>query len=343
MEADKVTCASGTRPRSQLRDYWQPWLSCLIVVCLAGCASLPPPESPEPLHAITAPDLERLPPRVIEQPPVDPQPAPAPVAIIVSSQLPAYQDVAHSLADMLAPDEYLMRVLDPADESLNSELVSSVNAANPRVVVAIGLDAALLAREGVDAPLVFCQVFNYADYPELEQATAGVSMLAAFDEQLAFWKAIDESLGTVGTIVGHGHEELIAESAAAAAAQGITLDARVSDSDRETVYQFKRLAAEIDGFWLIPDNRILSLSAIEELMRYAAARRLPVVVSTPELLRFGALMSLKPSPAHVANTVYSVLDRLQSYVADGFEIVTPRSFEVDVNPGVATRLGIGVD
>ena len=168
-------------------------------------------------------------------------------------------------------------------------------------------------------------------------------MLAAFDEQLAFWKAVDSSLEVVGMIAGPGHEALIEEFVAAAGSQGVTLDARLSGSDRETVYQFKRLSDEIDGFWLIPDNRILSVSAIEEIMSYAALHRLPVVVSTPALLRFGALMSLTPSPAHVADSVLSVLGRLETFVADGFEIVAPEGFEVDVNRSVAARLGLGID
>jgi ABC-type uncharacterized transport system substrate-binding protein len=316
---------------------------CAALASLAGCAGLPQAEPTERLAAVVTPQLDRLPPVIVEPVPAPPEPASAPVAILVSSQLPDYQDVANSLVGMLAADEYLLRVLSDADPAENARVATELSAAAPSVVVAIGLDAALFAREGIDAPLVFCQVFNYSDYPELQQAAAGVSMLAAFDEQLAFWKAVDDSLGAVGTIVGPGHESLIEASKGAAAAQGITLEARVSGSDRETVYQFKRLAAEIDGFWLIPDNRILSLSAIEELMSYAAARRVPVVVSTPELLRFGALMSLKPSPVHIADAVYSVLARLQSFVAGGFELVTPQAFDVDVNPGVAARLGIGVD
>jgi ABC-type uncharacterized transport system substrate-binding protein len=311
---------------------------------LSGCVSLPAPqpEQPEPLTAVNAPEFSRLLP-IVEQP------APRaripvvvpPVGIVVSSRLPAYLDVADRLIEMLGTEDYLLRVLDEDENAMH--VTTEMNSARPRVVVAIGLDAALLARDQIDAPLVFCQVFNYSEYPELEEATAGVSMLAAFDQQLAFWKAVDESLGAVGTIVGPGHESLISDSADAASAHGIALKARVSGSDRETVYQFKRLASEIDGFWLIPDNRVLSVSAIEELMSYAAARRLPVVVSTPELLRFGALMSLKPSPTHVADAVYAVLDSLQSYVSRGFEIVTPQAFDVDVNPGVAARLGIGLD
>lgn len=341
MEAGSDTRARRSRGRcaAELARYF---VCCLAAFVLAGCAGLAPSEPPEPLDAVRVTPVERLP-----QVPVQPAPpavvdSPAPVAIVLSAQRPAYREVADSLIELLGSDDaYVLHALD--DVRAAGSAAADVFDVQPRVVVAIGLDAALFARERIDAPLIFCQVFNYADYPELSTATAGVSMLAAFDEQLAFWKAIDDSLGSVGTIVGPGHESLIAESAAAAARQGIALDARVSDSDRETVYQFRRLAAEVDGFWLIPDNRILSVNAIEELMSYAAARRLPVVVSTPELLSFGALMSLRPSPTHVAATVFGILDSLQSYVARGFEIVTPSAFDVDVNRSVAARLGIGVD
>lgn len=345
MEAGSTTRAISARPEFGRCRARAIFVCSLLGAVLGGCASVPEPE-PEPwnpLRAIVAPQHERLAPVPDEPAPVEPAPAPPPVAILVSSTLPAYKDVAYSLIDMLDESEYVLGFLDAALASDSERTAAMLNEAEPRVVVAIGLEAALLAREQVDAPLVFCQVFNYSDYPELEDAAAGVSMLAAFDEQLAFWKAVDETLGTVGTIVGPGHDDLISASAAAAESHGISLDVRVSDSDRETVYHFKRLAAEIDGFWLIPDNRILSMTAIEELMSYAAARHLPVVVSTPELLRFGALMSLKPSPLHVADAVYSVLGSLQNYALRGFELVTPQSFEVDVNRGVASRLGIGID
>ena len=310
-------------------------------VSLSGCTSLEQVPPIDPVVASVPPRLE-----VPPQPVVEPPPAPAPrshVAIVVSSALPAFMDVAHSLAALLPADDFVVHVLDDESAAAATQQDFDRNGRAPRATVAIGLPAALYARRHIDAPLIFCQVLNYADHPELEQAAAGVSMLAAFDEQLAFWKAIDGSLEVVGTIAGPGHDRLIAQSSAAAQARGIRLESRLSRSDRETVYQFKRLSAEIDGFWLIPDNRVLSLSAIEELMSYAASRRLPVVVSTPELLRFGALMSLAPSPSQVAESIVNVLGSLQQFIAGGFELVSPTGFEVDVNPAVASRLGIGVD
>ena len=341
MEAQSNTCRChiGLPGGPALRRTLRAWI--LLAISLSGCAMLPEEEPAAPLEAVAGPSHQRIPHVRVAPPPVESQAEPAPVAIIVSSDLRAYQDVADSLISQPGSVKFTVHALDDYDTV--DRLAQELGAIQPRAVVAIGLDAALFSRARLDAPLIFCQVFNFAEYPELSDATAGVSMLAAFDEQLAFWRAFDESLTVVGTIVGPGHEQLIEDSEAAAAAHGVTLTARIADSDRETVYQFRRLAAEIDGFWLIPDNRILSVTAIEELMAYAAAQKLPVVVSTPELLRFGALMSLRPSPAHVATAVAGILDSLQSYVARGFELVTPKAFDVDVNPAVAARLGIGID
>jgi ABC-type uncharacterized transport system substrate-binding protein len=317
-------------------------LLCLACFTLSGCALIPDAPPPEPLGEIPPPRHEQIPPIVVEPPPTEDVAEPAaPVAIIVSGDSPAYVNVADSLIAQLGDDAYISYVLADSQAEADTQQAAEFFDRDIRAVVAVGLPAALFATRNVTAPLIFCQVFNYSDYPELGRATAGVSMLAAFDEQLAFWKALDASLESVGTIVGPGHDQLIARSSAAAAAQGITLDARISNSDRETVYEFKRLSAEIDGFWLIPDNRILSVKAIEELMSYAALHSLPVVVSTPELLRFGALMSLAPSPSHVADSVLSVLGSLQNFITSGFEIVDPKEFEVDFNEGVAMRLGIG--
>ena len=309
-----------------------------LMLWLTGCVAVPEEPAHEPLVHITAPAHERL-----EFPAPEPEPAlpQAPVAIVVSGDLPAYTDVADRLVSLLGHEASVVHVLG-ADGQTDAASIPA-GAPTPRAVVAIGLEAALYSRTNIDAPLIFCQVLNYADHPELTQATAAVSMLAAFDQQLEFWKAIDDSLEVVGTIVGPGHDTLIADAQAAAGSRGMTLAARFSDSDRETVWQFKRLSSQIDGFWLIPDNRVLSISAIEELMAYAAARRLPVMVSSPDLLRFGALMSLAPTPAQVADSVFSVLDRLPTYQSGVLELVSPDAFQVDVNRAVATRLGLRID
>jgi len=118
---------------------------------------------------------------------------------------------------------------------------------------------------------------------------------------------------------------------------------RVSQSDQETIYLFKRLAAQIDGFWLIPDNRILSLSAIREILSYATERNVRVVVSNPGLLKFGALMSLSLSPTQIAEAVYDIVGALPVGSERRFEVFAPTRFDVEINPGVAKQFNLEFD
>jgi ABC-type uncharacterized transport system substrate-binding protein len=310
---------------------------------LAACSAF----SPAPETPAEQPELSAIPPIGIERMAL-PQPerrvtrpAAGPVAILVSRDIDSYVGVAESLTSLLGADDPLVFLLDDAGGT--PELAAEIAAQRPRAAIAIGLPAALFASEQIGAPVIFCQVFNYAEHPSLLKTRGGVSVLPAFSAQLDVWRTASPKLSSVGAIVGPGHDELLEDSRTAAERAGLTFSSRISRSDQETVYQFKRLASEIDGFWLVPDNRILSISAIREMLEYALGHDVEVVVSTPELLSFGALMSFAPSVVNVADAVYGLLSSVLKDAAGGFEFVAPTQFDVQINPDVAERFGIGMN
>jgi len=310
------------------------------VVVLAGCSALTPVPEPAP----APPELSAMPPVTRARKPVPPVPAPAPagpVAIVVSQSIGSYVDVATRLTELLGEKDTVVYALDAASGS--DALAATIADLAPRAAVGVGLPAALFASERLDVPVVFCQVFNYGEHASLRKAAGGVSVLPAFDAQLAVWRAADPQLKAVGTIVGPGHDDLIDASRAAAERAGIEFAYRVSQSDQETIYQFKRLAAAIDGFWLVPDNRILSVRALREMFDYALSHDIRVVVSTPELLSLGALMSFAPSAFQIADTVYELLGAVARDATPGFHFVAPPQFDVQVNADVARRFGIEVN
>jgi hypothetical protein len=51
---------------------------------------------------------------------------------------------------------------------------------------------------------------------------------------------------------------------------------------------FKRLAPQIDGLWLVPDDRILSPAVLRELLNYAVSHGVRVCVFSDTLLQWGA-------------------------------------------------------
>jgi ABC-type uncharacterized transport system substrate-binding protein len=331
-------------------------LVALVGLHIGACTTLsgpaPAPDAAAAIEPIPIPVVARL--VVPQRPPPDAKPAPppappptpapappAPVVLLVSSELPAYVDVAARLEALLGAERVKGYVL--ADSSNRANLIADIDGSNPRVTVAIGLDAALFAAQELASPFVFCQVLNYADHADLQRAAAGVSALPSISQQFRYWRNVDPGLQRVGAIVGPGHEDLILEAEQAAAAQKLNFKHRTSQSDQETIYLFKRLAAQIDGFWLIPDNRILSLHAIREILTYASEKRVRVVVSSPGLLKYGALMSLSLSPTQIADAVYNVIESLPPRNAQNPEVHAPTRFDVEINPSVAERFGIEFD
>ena len=305
----------------------------MLVVLTSGCSLLMPEPEPAPAPApevkIETPVVVAPPPAPEPPAPVAPPPAPPvalPVtAIMVSDSRPAYREVAVALEGLL--DNYATYDL-AGDPRTPESLFAAIGDANTKVVVAIGLDAARQARQLSPVPVVFCQVFNVQGNQLVADNLRGVAATPPLSLQLEAWKQLDPTLKDVGLIVGEGHEALLAEAGDTTQDAGINLHARVALSDRETMYLFDRMIPDLDGFWLFPDNRILSRAVLKHMFDKAAQRRVQMAVFNESLLQLGAVISSTAVAADIATTTESILQRLANGEKDAIPAMTPLS---DVN------------
>jgi hypothetical protein len=86
---------------------------------------------------------------------------------------------------------------------------------------------------------------------------------------------------------------------------------------------FNRLVGEIDGFWLFPDDRILSGPVLKEMLSYAAHRRVQISVFNESLLELGATLSTSTVDSDIADTIIDVLAQIASGNIDEVPAVTP--------------------
>ena len=203
------------------------------------------------------------------------------------------------------------------------------------MVIAIGLAATREAILRSPVPVVFCQVFNIAASLDTRVPVRGVASTPPLEPQMAAWKQLNPQLQAVGAILGPGHEALIAEAQAATAAHGVDFHHRVVNSDRETLFTFQRMAPAIDGFWLFPDNRVLSVGMLENLFDYAARHDVDVAAFNDALLDMGAALSVTAVDADVAATTLAVAARAGAGDVDRVPWMTPLN---DVR--IATRKGM---
>jgi ABC-type uncharacterized transport system substrate-binding protein len=239
------------------------------------------------------------------------------------------------------PDHVTVHDLDGQEANAGTTL-SEIDGANSDRIVAIGLLAATIGRK-TDVPMVFCQVYNYQDYDLVSPTSKGVQFLPPFSLQLVAWKTLAPELQSIGIVTGPGQDTLVAEIQRVVEAAGLTLLVETVQSDQEALLEFKEMTLAVDGFWLLPDNRILSPDVVREMLSYSAQRRKQVVVFGNGLLGLGALMSVSSDEVDIAERV---LVRFENMSEDGQlrgpDIQQLTKIHTNVNHDAANRLGLTV-
>ena len=211
------------------------------------------------------------------------------------------------------------------------------------MVVAIGLHAARAAQSLDGKKVVFCQVFNYESGNLVTPSMKGVAAMPSVRELFHAWKTLSPKLRRVGVITGMNLGGLIDEARAAAAENRIDLVHVEVRSDRETLYAFKQLAPKIQGLWLVPDNRVLSLEVIRDMMVYGMREGKQMAVFSHQLLGLGGLMSAESNYGDIAEQVLARVRQAQEYAGVPGEPVTPLSkADIRINKVMAERLNLRI-
>ena len=300
-------------------------------IWLAACSDLqtiwPEAQEPEPIAATDVPDV------VVPAPPPEPQPERHRIAILLSDNVPTYEAIADQIVRRAPENEYKILNLDRNPELPASALVS-IDQFDPDKLVAIGLSAARAGQKVPDVPMVFCQVFNYQDHNLISLKAKGIKFLPPFSLQLEIWKELSPNLRKVGLIIGPNQEELVAEIRQAAEQFQVELLTETVQSDKEALYAFKRLTAQIQGFWLLPDNRVLSPTVLREMVSYGRKHGNQTVVFSPQLLSLGADISFSSNDADVADAVLRVLSNAADEELSGPSMTSLTTLRAEINPDV---------
>lgn len=297
----------------------------LFASLFAGCTTWGP--EPEPVDP--EPVVVEAPPAPVAEPAPEPEPEPVvavpvvstppPIAIVLSSGQPAYRDVAVELAAYFTDHA----VYDLSDESLPPiAVLRSINDSDSSAVVAIGLRAAQSSIAASDVPVVFSQVFNYQEHALLTPSSRGIAAVAPVEAQLAAWKKAEPDVSRIGIIIGEGHEQLLDDARKAAQKYEVELDIRNSNSDQETLFLYRRMIGEIDGFWLFPDSRVLSTRVLDEIFADAKRHDVTVVVPSDAMLKLGAAISISTVAADIAASIAKVLRRIHAGDIDSVAPIT---------------------
>ena len=323
---------SGKTSRSGLNVYGATCikyaLAALVAMHIVGCVVVekqPPPSTIQvPKRADTLPEATES----------------SKVVLLVSNRIPAYTGVANQIANQL--EDRVTRIDLKGDPRNRWKFFSVAQQSEPDQVVSVGLLASKVARTVSNrSNVIFCQVFNYNDHKLINSRMKGISAMPSPAELFYVWKQVDPDLDQVAVVTGKNLEELISEIGEAANKHKIKLLHRTVNSDKQLLYEVKRLSSDAKGLWLIQDNRVLSRSAILEVMAQTVKDGSQVVVSNPQILKLGGLMSVGTVSSDIAEKVLLLLRKSLNKDHIPGPALTPLSrARIRINKQAADRLGL---
>lgn len=265
----------------------------------------------------------------------------AQVIIFVSEDIPAYSEVAVSLAKLLGRKANIQYLGSSPLENLKTAATFK-NEPNTQIV-SIGLNAAIAAKTLNNKPAIFCQVYNYQDYALLSSKHKGISMLPSLPKTFSTWRALSPDIANIGIITGPGMDDVIQAAKVAAQTKGFKLHHATVNTDKEYQYAYKKLSSKVQGYWLLPDNRVLSENILRDLMNFSVRNSKQVVVFNDELLKLGGLLSLGINTQDIAQAVFERLEQAQDGDnIPGPDLVYSDKIKIRINTIMAQRLNIKI-
>lgn len=262
----------------------------------------------------------------------------ATVALIQSGSLTPYEQAAAGFRAAYG-EQVTAFMLDESDPAV---LLNRVSAARPTVVVAVGLKAALFARDRLPRiPLVFCVVPNYERFDLTGASITGVSADVPPERELAALRSALPGVKRVGLIYGRSTGTALARRAHVAAdAAGMTLvEAAVADLSNLQKVTLD-LIGQVDALWLPADPTVATPEAFRTLLELSLQRHKPLLVFSESLVRSGALVAASPDYAWMGTQAAGVVHRIQNGERAGDIGVLPLlRTRVVLNSATARALG----
>lgn len=300
--------------------------TCLVLlIVLSGCSSTPTPvDVPQPV-VVVAP----------------PKPANKEVVILVSDDINAYSSVASALIKQLGRRASIHYMSGSRLEI--ARMLVAYKDDERKQFVSIGLSATLASKVLTNRQVMFCQVFNYQDYDLVSDRHKGVSMVPSITRTFATWRKLAPNITDIGVISGPGFESMMQLARTAAKNQGITLHHETVSSDKEYQFAYKQMSEKVQGYWLIPDNRVLSGNILRDVMNFSVRNSKQVAVFSDELLNLGGLFSYVDDPQGIAQEIVRRLDLAKSTEdIPGPDIVYLDRSILRINNVMARRLNLEI-
>lgn len=267
------------------------------------------------------------------------------IAVILSDSLSAYEAPVARFREVVARPVTVYDIEGRKDRA--EAVVRQLQADPPPLVLALGPKAAWIAtRELPGVPVVYAMVVDPRRYGLQGTQVTGVSMEVPPEATLSQFQLFAPDVRKLGVLLSASNTNPQVQAALAAARKlGFEPIVQRVTNERDVRAAWQRTAASVDALWLLPDPVVMNPETFRWLRGETLRRRMPLLASTENLVRAGALLCVAPDRDVVGQQAGELAQR----ILDGGEIpgtiepVPPGSMRVVLNRDTLEQIGLEVD
>ncbi len=213
------------------------------------------------------------------------------VAILKSADIQAYSEAIIGFKSALPPSFQVTQEYDlQGDMAKGRNVARRIRASNAKVVLAVGLKAALAAKlEILDIPVIFCLVINPEKYGLPTNNMVGLSLDIPFRQHLKPLHVLFPKISRLGVLFHpQKSNEVQAQLKKDAKTLGITIVSETVHSEQDVPKALNAIKNHIDALWLLPDSTVLTENTLDFLISTTLEANIPVVGFSAGLVKSGA-------------------------------------------------------
>ncbi len=267
------------------------------------------------------------------------------VAIVTSSHIAPYDKAIRGFRSAMPSKSHFVEYAFHEDISEGREMAKTIRASPAKLVLAVGLKAALVAKlEILDIPVVFCLVMHPEKNGLPTSNMTGIRLEISSHSQLTNMQTVLPGLQRVGLLYNPDTSEVFVHRARQdAKALGITLTTLPISKEEDVPDKLRALLPQIDALWLIRDPSIVNVDSLNFLIGSSLDHAIPVFGFSAGLVQHGALAALATTyhdlgrqAAQIAKNLLSNNDRL--YLTPQLQF--PERSRLAININTAEYLGL---
>jgi ABC-type uncharacterized transport system substrate-binding protein len=273
--------------------------------------------------------------------------ASARVTLLVERGPSIYQQAALGFRQAFADTDQVEQIFIDADGRPVGGSLESLRANPPRLVVAIGTQAARTARERLPSiPILYCLALNPIQNHLVGANIGGIALDIELTQQL---ESIEKALPKLRHL-GVVYDELTSGPLVRQLRQHLGANVQLVARDVHTPQEAAREIQDLlsnglsgnDAFWLLWDSVCANPANFSLLVELSLRYKVPLIAPARPFVEAGALISVGPEYEQAGRQVAAMAQQvLRGQAKPGnFQAVSPAEVLVTINGEMAKRLGI---